>query len=52
MVTGVPLAAEQRAGAAVDLAGMGVKVFDTEDSFDDRDIDNATTLIKQAIYAT
>ena len=49
LVTGVPLAAEQRVGAAVDLTGVGIKIFDTEDSFDDEDIDNATTLIKQAV---
>lgn len=49
LVTGVPLAANQRAGAAVDLTGMGIKVFDRNDNFDDRDIDNATTIIKQAI---
>ena len=49
LVTGVPLAAEQRMGAAVDLAGVTVKIFDPEDTFDDQDIDNATTLIKQAI---
>ena len=52
LVTGVPLAAEQRAGAAVDLTGMGIKAFDGGDSFDDRDIDNATELIKQAIGGT
>lgn len=49
LVTGVPLDAEQRIGGAVDLAGVGVKIFDTDDSFDDRDIDNATAIIKQAI---
>ena len=49
LVTGVPLAAEQRIGATVDLAGVAVKIFDTDDSFDDRDIDTATTVIKRAI---
>ena len=49
LVTGVPLAAEQRIGAAVDLTGVGVKVFDTDDQFDDRDIDNATAIIKQSL---
>ena len=49
LVTGVPLNAEQRIGATVDLAGVGVKVFDTDDSFDDRDIDNATEIIKQSL---
>ena len=49
LVTGVPLSAEQRASAAVDLAGVGVKIFDTEDSFEDRDIDNATEIIKQSL---
>ena len=49
LVTGVPLNAEGRIGAAVDLTGVGIKIFDTEDNFDDRDIDNATEIIKQAI---
>ena len=49
LVTGVPLDAERRMAASVDLAGVGVKIFDTNDQFDDRDIDNATTIIKQAI---
>ena len=49
LVTGVPLAAEQRIGAAVDLTGVGIKIFDTEGNFDDRDIDNATEIIKRAI---
>ena len=49
LATGVPLEAEKRLGAAVDLAGMGVKIFDTEGQFDDRDIDIATELIKQSL---
>ena len=49
LVTGVPLNAEGRIGAAVDLTGVGIKIFDAEDNFDDRDIDNATEIIKQAI---
>ena len=49
LATGVPLDAEARMRAAVDLAGVGVKIFDTRDSFDDRDIDNATEIIKQSL---
>ena len=48
LVTGVPLDAEARMGAAVDLAGVSVKILD-DDSFDDREIDMATTLIKQSL---
>ena len=48
LVTGVPLAAEARVGATVDLVGLGVKVFG-DDQFSDREIDAATTIIKQAI---
>lgn len=49
LVTGVPLNAEERMGAAVDLAGVGAKIFDTDDQFDDRDIDAATAIIKQSL---
>ena len=49
LVTGVPLDAEQRMGATVDLAGVGVKIFDTDDSFSDREIDVATQIIKQSL---
>ena len=49
LVTGVPLDAEQRVGAAVDLAGVGMKVFDTDDSFDDSEIETATEIIKQSL---
>ena len=49
LVTGVPLDAEARLGAAVDLTGVGVKIFDTDDSFEDRDIDTATEIIKQSL---
>ena len=48
LVTGVPLAAEQRIGATVDLAGVGVKIFG-DDQFDDEEITTATTVIKQAL---
>ena len=36
-------------GAAVDLAGAGVKIFDRDGQFDDRDVDNATEIIKQSL---
>ena len=49
LVTGVPLDAEQRMGATVDLAGVGVKIFDTDDSYSDREIDAATAIIKQSL---
>ena len=49
LVTGVPLDAEQRMGASVDLAGVGMKIFDTDDAFDDREIDRATEIIKQSL---
>ena len=49
LVTGVPLNAEERMGAMVDLAGVGAKIFDTDDSFDDREIDRATEIIKQSL---
>ncbi len=49
LVTGVPLQAEKRMGAAVDLAGAGVKIFDRDGQFDDRDVDNATEIIKQSL---
>ena len=49
LVTGVPLDAESRMGAAVDLTGVGMKIFDTDDSFEDRDIDTATEIIKQSL---
>lgn len=48
LVTGVPLNAEQRVGAAVDLAGLGVKVFG-QGQFDDQEVDNAVTIIKDAL---
>ena len=48
LVTGVPLNAEQRAGAAVDLAGLGVRVFG-QGQFDDQEVDNAVTIIKDAL---
>ena len=49
LVTGVPLDAEARMGAAVDLTGVGMKIFDRDDSFEDRDIDTATEIIKQSL---
>ena len=48
LVTGVPLNAEQRVGAAVDLAGLGVRVFG-QGQFDDQEVDNAVTIIKDAL---
>ena len=48
LVTGVPLAAEQRIGATVDLAGVGVKIFG-DDQFGDQEIVTATTVIKRAL---
>ena len=48
LVTGVPLAAEQRIGATVDLAGVGVKIFG-DGQFDAQEIVTATTVIKRAI---
>ena len=49
LATGVPLQAEKRLGAAVDLAAIGVKVFDREGQFNDGDIAIATELIKQSL---
>ena len=49
LVTGVPLDAEARMGAAVDLTGVGMKIFDTDDSFEDEDIDTATEIIKKSL---
>ena len=49
LVTGVALNAEERMGAAVDLTGVGMKIFDTDDSFEDRDIDRATEIIKKSL---
>ena len=49
LVTGVPLNAQERIDAAVDLTGVGMKVFDGEGQFDDGDIENATEIIKQSL---
>ena len=49
LVTGVPLNADERMSAAVDLAGVGVRVFDKGDEFDDRDLDAAAEIIKQSL---
>ena len=48
LVTGVPLAAEQRIAATVDLAGVGVKIFG-DDQFGDQENVTATTAIKRAL---
>ena len=45
LVTGVPLDAEARMGAAAELAGVGVRIFDADDSFDDSEIETATEII-------
>ena len=49
LVTGVPLNAQGRADAAVDLASIGARIFDADGQFDDRDIDAATAIIKQSL---
>ena len=49
LVTGVPLNAEQRLGAAVDLAGIGVRVFSAEGQLDDRDVEVAAEIIKLSV---
>ena len=49
LVTGVPLDAEARMGAAVDQAGVGVRTCDSNDAFTDREIDSATEIIKQSL---
>lgn len=48
LVTGLPLAAEQRIGAAVDLAGVSVRIFG-EGTFGDEEVDAAVNVIKQAL---
>ena len=48
LVTGVPLNAEQRVGGAVDLAGLGVRVFGSG-QFTDEEVDTATTIIKESL---
>ena len=48
LVTGVPLNAQARLGAAVDLAGIGVKVF-SGGSIKDSEVKAATTIIKQGL---
>lgn len=48
LVTGVPLKAQERVGAAVDLTGAGIKAFGGA-GFTDRDIDVGTQVIKKAI---
>ena len=49
LATGVPLNTQQRIDAAIDSAGVAVRVFDTGGNFEDRDIDQATEIIKQAL---
>ena len=49
LVTSVPLDAEGYVGAAVDLTGVGMKKFHTDDSFENQDIDTATEIIKQSL---
>ena len=49
LVTGVPLNAEERVGAAVDLAAIGVRVFDAGSQFNDRDVDAAAEIIRQSL---
>ncbi len=49
LATGVPLNAQQRIDAAIDSAGVAVRIFDTGGNFEDRDIDKATEIIKQAV---
>ena len=39
------VSAEARMEATVDLPGVEVKIFDTNDSFSDREIDTATQII-------
>ena len=43
------VSAEARMGATVDLPGVEVKIFDTDDSFSDREITVATQIIKQSL---
>ena len=52
LVTGAPLNVQQRQDAAVDLAGEVFKAIDTDDSFDDSDIDAATDLVKEVMGGT
>lgn len=33
----------------MDLTGVAMKIFDTDDSFEDWDIDTATEIIKQSL---
>ena len=49
LVTGIPLDAEGRIGASVDLAGLGVKIFGSEGQWSDQDVAVAVSVIKQAI---
>ena len=43
------VSAEARMGATVDLPSMEVRIFDTNDSFSDRESDTATQIIKQSL---
>ena len=49
LVTGVPLNAQERIGAAVDLADIGVRIFGAEGHFDDQDVDAVAQIIKQSM---
>ena len=49
LVTGVPLNAEKRLGAAVDLAGIGVRACSDVGQFDDQDVDAVAEIIKQSL---
>ena len=51
LVTGVPLDAERRIGAAVELTGVGVRllVFDSMGHLDERGIDATTEVVKRAV---
>ena len=52
LVTGTSLNVQERQDAAVDLAGEIFKAIDTEDSFDDGDIEATTDLIKEVMGGT
>lgn len=49
LVTGVPLDAEGRMGASVDLAGLGVKLFGSDGAWSQQDVLAAVSVIKQTM---
>ena len=49
LVTGVPLDAEGRMGAGVDLAGLGVRLFGNDGAWSQQDVLAAVSVIKQAM---